>query len=942
MVKLIKAHVCYAVLVVVVLSMAFAAGRARGEGTAELNEYQGLFKETELYVDIKEGEQEAICWTGHDSIEVIDSDDTSLGIVGSGSCVNTTVGPGVYEIVLQDDQLEYTDTGGVIQVTDTYSWDITVRNRFTAASIPGRLFSPMWRFGTLGFDEEYSTNASFYTRVPGGLEDEDAVVELRLDGLSGYVYQILANGTGVAGDNAGRSVPQSSTWVVPDFDIYLNPPTESTYSTTDPEITEFNFSGGIEDCNLFVPGESTVTFSFTSNVEGTYHVVCDLDGDGDFYGPDDLLIVRGAVVGPNSVEWDGTDNDGNPLDLGEYECKIHLNVGEFHYVGGDIETSYRGMRMFEVDESFVRHGLHMFWDDTLVQENAIDMPNGDTSPALPPDGGLDSGNPAVGPSPHGETNPGNARAWGAFATFSPLGKGNAAYLDTYTWIDTAASDELTITAVDGDLDSDEDGLSDYVEECTLGTDPEDPDSDGDNIGDYEETDGGSRIDTDEDGIIDALDEDSDNDGLLDIEEAGDDNIGTDARNSDADTTPDYRDLDSDNDGDPDGTDCEHLNPDVHHDKDEECNGKDDDCDADVDEDFDDTDEDGEADCVDEDDDNDGDPDDTDCDPTNPDVYTGAEEVCNGIDDDCDDEIDEGFTDTDEDGEADCVDEDDDNDGDPDATDCAPLNPDKYHGADEKCNGEDDDCDGDIDEDLTDTDGDTVPDCTDDDDDDDGDPDETDCAPLDPDIYHGAEEVCNGRDDNCDGEIDEGFIDTDGDTLPDCGDIDTDGDGLTDEEEVAAGTDPHDSDSDDDGVSDGDEPNWSSDSDGDGLIDAMDPDSDNDGLLDGTEMGVTEPDKDTDESEGNFIPDADPETTTDPTDKDTDNGGVSDGTEDANHNGRVDENERDPNDRSDDITATSPGAGCGCRVLPGADAPMAGGGLVLLLAMLGLAVLRRRR
>ncbi len=121
---------------------------------------------------------------------------------------------------------------------------------------------------------------------------------------------------------------------------------------------------------------------------------------------------------------------------------------------------------------------------------------------------------------------------------------------------------------------------------------------------------------------------------------------------------------------------------------EVCDGLDNDLDGSVDEGFADTDADRQADCVDPDDDNDGLPDadeathgtdpldrDTDDDGwlDGDEVVAGSEpsdassipEVCDGADNDGNDGVDEGFLDTDADGQADCVDPDDDNDGLPD-------------------------------------------------------------------------------------------------------------------------------------------------------------------------------------------------------------------------------------------------------------------------------------
>jgi len=151
-------------------------------------------------------------------------------------------------------------------------------------------------------------------------------------------------------------------------------------------------------------------------------------------------------------------------------------------------------------------------------------------------------------------------------------------------------------------------------------------------------------------------------------------------------------------------------------------------------------------------------------------------------------------------------------------------------------------------------------------------------------------------------------DTDGDGLSDSDEVtrgtdpnnpDTDGDGLNDGAEVTAGTNPLDGDSDDDGVKDGQD--GTTDTDGDGLIDALDPDSDGDGLKDGTELGVTlaNAPAGTNTSSPNFVPDADPTTTTDPKVVDSDGDGLNDGVEDTNHNGRLDAGETNAADADSD-------------------------------------------
>lgn len=99
-----------------------------------------------------------------------------------------------------------------------------------------------------------------------------------------------------------------------------------------------------------------------------------------------------------------------------------------------------------------------------------------------------------------------------------------------------------------DDDRDGDGILND-KEVEWGTDPDNADSDEDTISDWDEL--GPQnlpVDTDGDGLIDALDIDSDDDGILDRDEAGDADLSTPPVDTDGDGIPDFRDRDSDNDG----------------------------------------------------------------------------------------------------------------------------------------------------------------------------------------------------------------------------------------------------------------------------------------------------------------------------------------------------------------------------------------------------------
>ncbi|HEX8698194.1 MAG TPA: hypothetical protein VF815_05115, partial [Myxococcaceae bacterium] len=201
------------------------------------------------------------------------------------------------------------------------------------------------------------------------------------------------------------------------------------------------------------------------------------------------------------------------------------------------------------------------------------------------------------------------------------------------------------------------------------------------------------------------------------------------------------------------------------------------------------------------------------------------------------------------------------------------------------------------------------------------------------------------------------------TQPGDGSLDPDLDALSNLSEFQVGANPRDADTDDDGALDGQEQQPGADTDGDTQPNVLDADSDNDGLFDGTEMAVVTAHANTDTSKGRFVADADSATSTGPLTADTDGDGSKDGEEDANHNGKVDPGETDPNHPDTFCSATpqcgsgqvcengvcvedptgpgegeGEGGGCGCSG-SGAGASVLG---LVLLSLLGRAGGRRRR
>ncbi|MBI2375806.1 MAG: hypothetical protein HYV07_17550 [Deltaproteobacteria bacterium] len=801
------------------LFVGLGAGVARAEGSAELGSHR-LDPGTVLSVDVFDSGSERLSWVGTGALTVLNPDGSVFGTYQSPAAIALPAS-GLYSAVVEIEQ---------------ETWDLAVVH--SGQSRPGRLSSREWRL--VPRPAWAPNDLHFYAAVPTGTPNHWAAVDVDFRGFGarkGYV--VRANQVGRPGPHPNGSAPVRTPPPAPEHPLYLNPPERATDPVSVPSVSSDRISP--DSCPFVVPGLSEVSIEFVSNVEGAWHLTCDLSRDGvfDVSGGGDVTRTGRARIGTNVAIWDGLDARGQPSPTGDVACEVTVTTGTMFLFVRNPNTIFPGFRMYQ--RASVLVPLRMYWDDSEIQAADLPMPKGAPSRMSSGPEGVLSGPPTSPPSPNVD-----ARALG---NFGGRGKGSETDIGTFTWL---ASDngQLITVAVVNDSDRDLDLLRDS-RECTIGTSPTSPDTDGDGLGDFAETDGGELVDTDFDGRIDALDLDSDADGRSDLLEGSSD--------LDADALVNFRDPDDDGDGVSTATELtlftDPLGPDS--DGDGLPDGVETDWGLAVD-----SDGDGRIDALDLD-----------------------------SDDDTVEDGEEGSRDLDSDHVPNYRDDDDDDDGIPTATESSDGS---VFGADvdgdsrrnEYDRNSDGDAELDREEGVGDEDADGIPNYLD-----------REHTPMDSDGDTLADEVEARL------GTDPFDADSDGDGLSDSAeladlsptrrdrsdtdplDADTDDDGLSDGEELVAGvdaelTDPLDPDTDADQLGDGLES---------GVFEPVASGTSASGIaFDGTARG--------------FQGDADPGTRTSPTDVDSDDGSVSDGVEDANLNGRVDPGERDPGFGSDDLPA----------------------------------------
>lgn len=264
-------------------------------------------------------------------------------------------------------------TSGIVS-----AWDVTVRadNTDTGTKREGRVYANYFAFNIGNNQRSLSSAFSILTR-------EGYQYALDLNGLDPYGFILFANRNGFFEQSTGDSIFRSLQLVGPnpgqlpagfglqnpndpDTGIYIthktfinrpdpsmpssaNSPTGSTWLLNPPlpppVPTGLEFTG-IEG----TPGQAGTnplggTLSFNSPTQSAFSITIDLNNDGDYGTGNDRTFLGRAVIGANTVFWDGLDGNQAPVPPSTipYNVRVNLYGGEAHFPMIDAEQNPNGL-----------------------------------------------------------------------------------------------------------------------------------------------------------------------------------------------------------------------------------------------------------------------------------------------------------------------------------------------------------------------------------------------------------------------------------------------------------------------------------------------------------------------------------------------------------------------------------------------------------------------
>ncbi|MEI7556485.1 DUF11 domain-containing protein [Candidatus Chlorohelix sp.] len=291
-------------------------------------------------------------------------------------CYYQAPATGVYDVVFtgpegfSSDNQNLDPLGPVInflndarQSTSVSAWDVTVRSNDTASTtdLRERLFSYSLAMFTGGNHRPINSTIYIYT-------NDGYRYETKLNQLDPNGYLIYANNLGyldsdgvtplyhdVQGNTNRLELVQGGVSLAPpQYPIFFSNPNTNSLPTElysvlkinpnppNPIISNLNFIGSLRgNTSVYSSGG---TFSYNSNIAGTYQIVISRDGVSfDPANPQNRVLRGFRNSGAQTVVWDGRDNSGVFFPVGNgYRVVAQVQAGEYHFPLLDAENSIQG------------------------------------------------------------------------------------------------------------------------------------------------------------------------------------------------------------------------------------------------------------------------------------------------------------------------------------------------------------------------------------------------------------------------------------------------------------------------------------------------------------------------------------------------------------------------------------------------------------------------
>ncbi len=330
------------------------------------------------------------------------------------------------------------------------AWDVTVRSS-TGTTIPGRAFTKYISLNMGANGRSLSSKVNILTR-------DGYQYSIDANGLDPFGFILYADDNGFT-DSAGKSIyrsiqltganpgtlPSGVTQPNPGspdsisdttHKIFFNSPDSSIpsssntpsgttwlYSLPIPPATPSNFQfTGIDG----TPGRSGTNlggnFTFNPSSIGLYRLIIDINQDNILGNGNDRVLIGEAVIGTNTVFWDGKDGNGAIVPFGSsaYRTTITFYAGEVHFPLIDAESNPTGIIIERLNSpvpatSPIPNPFTVYFDDRALNP-ALDSTAGPITNTLSPLNGLGGVTDSSGAHDY-ETNFGNIRGIDTWAYY---------------------------------------------------------------------------------------------------------------------------------------------------------------------------------------------------------------------------------------------------------------------------------------------------------------------------------------------------------------------------------------------------------------------------------------------------------------------------------------------------------------------------------------------